>query len=423
MLNDLLSVPNLYFVVIMLFFFVVALMRPNSDFAKLAPASLTSIGIIGTFFGLYFALKHFDSNNINASIPALLEGIKTKFLVSLAGIFLSLLLKIIFNFHTKTQNIKEDVSMSDLYNVLNAILQQNANTSTKQIESIELLRRDFSKFSEKVAQDNSKSLIEALQQVIKDFNLKISEQFGENFKQLNAAVGNLLDWQEKNKEEMTKILTLLQAKHLMIEASNNALTSSNALVISSTEAVQRVVSQMELIHSISNHLKPTLEQLNSDSQKLQLSVSAFADIGNQAKVAFPAIREELANVAKKTHDDLKNFSNSFERIVTLQVAEIDKTNKTFLETAMSSRALNESAILDVTKKLSAQIEKISNEQSETIKNQLAAIDKGLEEELVKALESLGNSLASLSEKFVSDYGPLTEKLEKLVNIPNSKDIN
>lgn len=407
----------------MLFFFVFAIMRPNSDFAKLAPASLTSIGIIGTFFGLYFALKNFDSNNINASIPHLLEGIKTKFLVSLAGIFLSLLLKIIFNFHSKTQNIKEDVSMADLYNVLHAIHEQNGINSLKQIDSIELLRRDFSKFSEKVAQDNSKSLIEALQLVIKDFNLKISEQFGENFKQLNTAVGNLLHWQDKNKEEMSRILELLQSKHALIDASNSTLTTSNSLVVSSTEAVQKVVSQMELVHSITNHLKPTLEQLNSDSQKLQLSISAFADIGNQAKVAFPAIREELANVAKKTHEDLKSFSNSFERIVTLQVAEIDKTNKTFLDTAMSSRALNESAILDVTKKLSAQIERISNEQSETIKNQLAAIDKGLEEELVKALESLGNNLASLSEKFVSDYGPLTEKLEKLVNVQNTKDIN
>ena len=423
MINDLLSVPNLYFVVAMLLFFVVALMKPNSDFAKLAPASLTSIGIIGTFFGLYFALKHFDSTNINASIPALLEGIKTKFLVSLVGISLSLLLKIIFNFQPKTQNFKEDVSMADLYNVLNAILQQDTSNSAKQIDSIDLLRRDFSKFSEKVAQDNSKSLIEALQQVIKDFNLKISEQFGENFKQLNTAVGNLLEWQEKNKEEMARILTLLQAKHSIIEASNSALTSSNTLVVASTEAVQKVVSQMELVHSITNHLKPTLEQLNSDSQKLQLSVSTFADIGNQAKTAFPAIREELENVVKKTHEDLKSFSNSFERIVTLQVAEIDKTNKIFLDTAMSSRALNESAILEVTKKLSGQIEKISSEQSETIKNQLAAIDKGLEEELVKALESLGNNLASLSEKFVSDYGPLTEKLEKLVNFPKSKDIN
>jgi len=40
-----------------------------------------------------------------------------------------------------------------------------------------------------MAENNSKALIEALQEVIRDFNAKINEQFGENFKQLNEAVG------------------------------------------------------------------------------------------------------------------------------------------------------------------------------------------------------------------------------------------
>jgi CHASE3 domain sensor protein len=34
----------------------------------------------------------------------------------------------------------------------------------------------------------SQALVEALRDVIKDFNAKITEQFGDNFKELNAAV-------------------------------------------------------------------------------------------------------------------------------------------------------------------------------------------------------------------------------------------
>ena len=44
-----------------------------------------------------------------------------------------------------------------------------------------------------MADGNSKALISALQDVIRDFNVKISEQFGDNFKQLNVAVGRLLN--------------------------------------------------------------------------------------------------------------------------------------------------------------------------------------------------------------------------------------
>jgi len=42
-------------------------------------------------------------------------------------------------------------------------------------------------------------LVEALRDVIHDFNNKITEQFGDNFKELNEAVGRLLIWQEDYK--------------------------------------------------------------------------------------------------------------------------------------------------------------------------------------------------------------------------------
>ena len=59
------------------------------------------------------------------------------------------------------------------------------------------LRRSQAEFMAKMAENNSKALIQALQEVIRDFNTKISEQFGDNFNQLNSAVGQLLVWQER----------------------------------------------------------------------------------------------------------------------------------------------------------------------------------------------------------------------------------
>jgi len=51
----------------------------------------------------------------------------------------------------------------------------------------------------KLSELGSKALVEALRDVIRDFNQKLTEQFGENFKQLNTAVGRLLAWQEQYK--------------------------------------------------------------------------------------------------------------------------------------------------------------------------------------------------------------------------------
>lgn len=48
------------------------------------------------------------------------------------------------------------------------------------------------------------------------------------------------------------------------------------------------------------------------------------------------------------------------------------------------------------------------------KEQVKALDKALTEELEKSLTSLGRQLTALSERFVEDYTPLTERLKKLV---------
>ncbi len=49
---------------------------------------------------------------------------------------------------------------------------------------------------EKLSELSSKALIEALRDVIRDFNQKLSDQFGDNFKQIRDVVAKPLRWQE-----------------------------------------------------------------------------------------------------------------------------------------------------------------------------------------------------------------------------------
>ena len=53
---------------------------------------------------------------------------------------------------------------------------------------------------------------------------------------------------------------------------------------------------------------------------------------------------------------------------------------------------------------------------ETTKDQIQLIDKGLEKELNDSLNSLGQHLTALSERFVEDYEPLTERLTEVVKL-------
>jgi hypothetical protein len=60
--------------------------RYNERDLHYGPIILTMLGIFGCFLGIATGLLHFDTENIQGSVPSLLEGIKTSFWASILGI-------------------------------------------------------------------------------------------------------------------------------------------------------------------------------------------------------------------------------------------------------------------------------------------------------------------------------------------------
>ena len=55
------------------------------------PNVFTTLGVLGTFLGIYYGLEAFDTNDIDGSISELLEGLKTAFITSIVGIIAALI--------------------------------------------------------------------------------------------------------------------------------------------------------------------------------------------------------------------------------------------------------------------------------------------------------------------------------------------
>jgi len=73
-------------------------------------------------------------------------------------------------------------------------------------DRLDRLNHLFERFAENVVEANSKALIQALTEVIKDFNVKLNDQFGENFKYLNAAVEKLVVWQKQYEQQLNALI-------------------------------------------------------------------------------------------------------------------------------------------------------------------------------------------------------------------------
>lgn len=227
-----------------LFSITMKITKKWSTFTAYTPTLLTSLGILGTFAGIISGLLVFDPRHIDTSIEGLLSGLQVAFITSLVGMALAILYKTLTSIDLRHKNneIREDeIGVEDLYRVMK---QQNDNLLNLQkvisdsddsslIGQIKLMRSDtsdyhkitnknletiiqplkemnekidqqqksFEKFSDTLwvklqdfadmlSKSATEQVIQALKEVISDFNNKLTEQFGENFKQLNSAVGN-----------------------------------------------------------------------------------------------------------------------------------------------------------------------------------------------------------------------------------------
>ena len=110
---------------------------------------IVSLGVLGTFIGIAIGLFYFDVTHLKESMPLLLEGLKTAFITSGVGIFFSIIISIF-----------------------------------------------------KPKQESKNEMLSALELVVKDFNNNLTAQFGDNFKQLNEAVKNMIIWQDNYKTQI-----------------------------------------------------------------------------------------------------------------------------------------------------------------------------------------------------------------------------
>lgn len=101
----------------------------NEHLFEFIPHLFPTLGILFTFLGIAIGLWNFDSNNIEKSIPELMNGLKTAFLVSIFGV--ALLVGFSFWTNIKKKKLEEGV-LSDETKAINNL-----------IEAIKELRNDL----------------------------------------------------------------------------------------------------------------------------------------------------------------------------------------------------------------------------------------------------------------------------------------
>lgn len=354
---------------------------------------LVSIGVTGTFIGVFLGLLGFDSSDISGSVPKLLDGLKIAFITSIIGmglaIFLSIIQKfkggdneedeivILNNIHKRLEKLDD---ITDKLSLLEDVKKHTENllfTNTK-LESIDanikIVSKDisnvkdelkanqrdlFSFLKDKLSEiDNSlkeavkslsegatEEIIKALEGVIQDFNNNLTDQFGDNFKQLNEAVLNMIEWQDNYKnsvemfeEQLKETLSNTNESHektaSLIEvfvATNNQVLLNNIEKINTitTQYTDNLITRVDDFSSaINNALKESIEQNQQVNDKTKESLQIFVEASNQTLVENI---EKVNDVTAKNTDSLiskvGDFSDSVSNTLKENIEQNQQANK------------------------------------------------------------------------------------------------
>ena len=382
------------------------LFRYSSKTAEVAPAILTSIGIFGTFLGVALGLWHFDTADIQGSVPRLMDGLKTAFWTSIAGLFAALTLKIraaveqagrrAASQHRAATIDDLDLSLQALVKQLHDGSEQSLRTElTKQHQSsqrrFDQLVDVLTNYQQKMADANAKALVEAIRAVMNEFNTKINEQYGENFRQLNESVVAMLEWQQTYRTQLDDLISEQErSSNLMKEASNS---------------FEYMVRNANAFNGISESLQELLTGLETQRMNIHSQLGSLADMVNNAAEGLPKLEERLSVLTQGMSDAVQ----SQQRWAT---EELSQTQKELTSQLHSMMLESQEQLLAQQQQSQQHMQKLG----ERLERQVAQLDTGMEEELNNALRAFGLQLTALSEKFVSDYSPLTDKLTELVNM-------
>jgi len=397
----------------------------NEKAVDSGPTILTTTGIFFTFLGIAIGLKEFDVANIQASVPALLGGLKTAFWASVAGVGGALTLKArhyVFGLPArKDGQPSSGATIDDLADTLQGIHWSLAGESdTTLVSQIKLMRQDSNdrldglkkaqiEALEKLSQMGSAALVEALRDVIRDFNARINEQFGENFKHLNEGVEKLLVWQKQHREH--------------VDAVSTRLAEILEIAETTTSTHKQVIDQSAIFSKIAADLATLLTGLESQKAQINAHTQALSQLLNSAKDSIPAFEQRITSIATQLAQATTQTQQILAKSVTdtsaALVRAVESASQASLQ-ATEQHAAAMSRALDSATKAST---KAAEEQGVQIaklvaksKEQIDELDAALSDELKKSLEALGGQLAALSEKFVSDYEPLTTRLREIVRI-------
>lgn len=366
-------------------------MEANRRIIEYFPTLVSTLGVLGTFWGITKGLMAFDTSDLDQSIPGLLDGLKTAFFTSLAGMIGSMFLSA---FISKKQD-ERDGGISDINQAAGEITKSvkamsDANTETmrsiqQQLTEQEADRKAFYRTVGEVMSkisDTQKSITSAIDSLVvlqrsqenslADIKEATTQQsvainsvakYSQEVSEYTHHLGEILDvisgmsgTEDEINEKVGKLKEIIHGEVIEIEdnmAKTNKLLESKfdefteLLKKSNTEALVEVMKkvteefQKQMNSLINKLIQENFDQLNKSVEKL-----------NQWQQENKEMIASLTHQYREMSDNFEATSTSLTRVkddTTSLVSEGGKLRQ--LVDALNQVIIEDERFIEVTKEL------------------------------------------------------------------------
>lgn len=378
----------------------------DKRFGRVCPSLMTSLGILGTFCGIYLSLYplDFSPGNMNDSVTQLLGGMRTAFFTSLAGIGASIVFKVterMVSPQSIDENIKKQMTpeqqlvIEKLEDIRQAISGDGDSSLVTQLQYIRNDHREAIQKLDQLTETIRKALIESLNKLTKEVREVIVEQlaksleklisnieealikqFGKAFKDFNEATQSIKKWQNDNRDH--------------VEQLTKAFDMSARQIESIARNCQTIPATMESLSEI-------MDDVGREVRQLQSLLGSFAELRRQAEEAFPLIKKHLDKIGQDLENSAKGFSDLEEFL-----------QKIFEKAHESIKLIGEQHLRNVnqvaeamTKTMETESKKSSLQLENLVKETLKEFGKRITTESHRVARAYGDNMLSIAEQCAS----------------------
>ena len=331
--------------------------------------------------------------------------------------------------------------------------EKQAQILTDNTNKIADMKNSFDKFLKDMAENYSNELINALNKSMEKLNTQLQTQFGENFKELNAAVREVVTWQRQYKDVVTSTTEELQTiNKVFTDFTQTISVNIENQIAALTQNLKTFADTSKKNVAIQKNLNDAVEQLTGAVEQSKKSVQEMRtmtdNFGKFSESVLKANDTALKNYGDTITENLITLSDSFDKLEKVHHKQVEDNLKAVntaaekfaddikkLQNVALSFTTDTSHYLrdfhtvsnNVMLEIRGAIEKFKTDFSaetkksvENLNKIFETIGKNTDKQSDKAIKNLAGALAAINNQMVDNYNALMKRLAELDAVLNER---